>query len=79
MAKLEGMDGHFKCRYADTCDFCTNRMKKTAPLENVFKIDYCVRAPEFCARHMVYSTIGESEVPQDLMPYEVERVKEILL
>ncbi|NIR67522.1 MAG: hypothetical protein GWN76_23355 [candidate division Zixibacteria bacterium] len=67
------------CRFSASCEFYQEKISKPLPLKSVFKIDFCLRAPEFCARHMIYSTIGADNIPSDLMPYEVERVKEVLI
>lgn len=66
------------CRFSSSCDFFLEKMKNNSSLKDFFKIDFCVRAPQFCARYIICSTTGKESVPKDLMPYEIQKVKELL-
>jgi hypothetical protein len=67
------------CKFSSSCEFFLEKMKKSSSLKDFLKVDFCVRAPQFCARYIICSTIGMASVPKDLMPYEIQRVKELLV
>jgi hypothetical protein len=66
-----------KCRFSADCSFFQERMTNLPPLREVFKMDFCMGTPEFCARYMLYSATEKNLIPEDLLPYEIGRVKEV--
>jgi hypothetical protein len=40
--------------------------------------EYCLDNPGKCARFKVYKVLGMENVPKDLLPFEVDRAKEII-
>lgn len=67
-----------KCRFSRECLFFLETMPNLPPMAELFKMDFCRGIPDFCARYMIYASIGKSSVPDNLLPYEIERVKDIL-
>jgi hypothetical protein len=81
MHEVEAMNARdteeVKCRFSSECSFFQESMPDIPHMKEIFKMDFCYGCPEFCARHMLYAATGNDYLPEDLLPYEIERVKEI--
>lgn len=61
-----------KCEFIESCNFNKNGNNEE------LKKAYCDNEPLRCARFMIYQSLGESKVPDDLMPDEKMKAYEII-
>ncbi|MBN1765222.1 MAG: hypothetical protein JW860_08200 [Sedimentisphaerales bacterium] len=68
-----------ECECLSGCPFFNGRMAQTmGAIVESMKNHYCLGDNANCARHMVFRSIGKSEVPSDLLPNECKRADKII-
>jgi len=65
------------CERLLKCSIVNDSTEGTVSVEMV-KEKYCNNNYSACARYMVLKSVGGDFVPNDLMPEQVERAKEII-
>jgi len=66
------------CECLPGCPFFNDRMKEKPATAEIYKKNYCLGDSTDCARHQVKVAIGKENVPGDLYPTQVDRVKRII-
>lgn len=67
------------CPHLLVCHYYNDRLDNMPGGSNLQKIHFCENRRDKCARAMVADVLGVSSVPDDLMPYEVERARKLLV
>ncbi len=67
-----------ECKCISTCPFYNNRLAKTPLMSEILKWKYCFADSASCARYIIEEKLGESYVPDDLVPNRMDRVYQIL-
>jgi len=66
------------CECLQGCIFFNDRMANKPATASIMKQQYCLSDNTGCARYQVFKAAGKEQVPPDLYPIQVERVKGIL-
>ena len=66
------------CRYTEECSFFTDEVGYSPELWHEMKSIYCYGDWSLCARLEAAALLPEGTVPQDLMPSEHDRVKDLV-
>ena len=67
------------CECIQGCPFFNGQMAVSMPaIVESLKKRLCQGDNTNCARHMIARTIGKEHVPDDLIPNQIDRAKEIL-
>lgn len=66
------------CERLSACPVVNDSKNGSAAHAEKIKEKYCNKDYEKCARYMVLKSIGGDFIPNDLLPEEVERAKEII-
>ena len=66
------------CKYLNYCPVYQGKLADKEGMKKIFKRRYCEGDYSNCARYQIASTIGESHVPEGLLPNQNEKAKEVL-
>ena len=67
------------CECLSDCPyFQTNMLREVEAIAEMRRRKYCRGDYTMCARYMVFKALGRENVPQDLLPSEVQRAKELI-
>ncbi|MFA5423966.1 MAG: hypothetical protein WC374_08930 [Phycisphaerae bacterium] len=67
------------CECLGSCPYFENGVAKEIDvIAQVRQQEYCKADFSKCARYMVFKAIGEGNVPRDLLPFQVDRAKELI-
>jgi len=66
------------CERLDKCPIVNDSKNGTAADFEKIKEKYCTDNYANCARYMVLTSVGGDFVPNDLLPEQVEKAKEII-
>lgn len=58
--------------------FDSEIMKEIGTMAKMRQDEYCKSDYSKCARYMVYEALGRENVPRDLLPFQVQRAKELI-
>lgn len=61
------------CQYFDNCRYFKERMSTMPSTMKLVQHNYCEKLYDECARFKVTRALGESAVPDDLSPSDMER------
>jgi hypothetical protein len=61
-----------------TCPFFNEKMANMPSIKDMYKKNFCKTDNSGCARYMVFKALGKGNVPSDLYPNQVEKVKGII-
>ena len=74
-----------ECKFLKYCPLneecsenCECNIERPMSVIQHFRRKYCHLNPEGCARHKVRKELGESYLPPDLLPFDMERAEEII-
>ncbi len=67
------------CECLDWCPyFDSDIMKEIGTMAKMRQDEYCKGDFSKCARYMVYKALGRENVPGDLLPFRVQKAKELI-
>jgi hypothetical protein len=66
------------CKLVLECRFYNDRLPKMPATSEFFKIEYCHKRPDRCARFQLHETLGLKKIPDDIMPRDQQRVKDFM-
>jgi glycyl-tRNA synthetase (class II) len=66
------------CRLATECAFYQKSESDVSPLNKRLRIEYCMKSHTQCARWKIHHAIGFEWIPDNMLPYQHERTKQIL-
>ena len=66
------------CERIEKCPIVNDAANGSASDFEKIKTKYCYNNHSECARHMVLAAVGGDFIPNDLLPEQVEKVKEII-
>jgi hypothetical protein len=68
-----------ECECLPGCPFFNDKMKEKPSTAAMYKKSYCLDGNNAeCARHQIKAALGKEQVPADLYPTQVDRVKGII-
>jgi hypothetical protein len=68
-----------ECECLPGCPFFNDKMKEKPATAEMYKKAYCQEGNNAdCARHQIKIALGKENVPSDLYPSQVERVKGLI-
>ncbi len=68
------------CECLEGCPyFESDVMKEIDTMAKMRQEQYCKGDNSKCARYMVFKALGKENVPRDLLPFQVEKAKEIVV
>ena len=66
------------CECLSGCIFFNDKMAGMPSMANIMKKKYCQGEPAGCARYQVFKAKGKGNVPGDLFPNQLDRVKKLI-
>ena len=67
------------CECLEGCHYFKNPLLQDSnSLTELRKIQYCKGNFQSCARYIVFRTLGAKKVPQDLIPSDEKKAKELI-
>jgi hypothetical protein len=66
------------CECITGCGFFKDQMDRVPTVANILKQKYCYGDNSQCARYIIFCALGKDNVPRDLQPNMISRVKMIL-
>ena len=66
------------CVYCNKCTILTENGKDMPKLASLFKVQYCTDKFDQCARYQVARSFGLKEVPEFMLPSQIEWADQII-
>ncbi|HIJ78551.1 MAG: hypothetical protein OEY01_05435 [Desulfobulbaceae bacterium] len=67
-----------ECERMDRCRYFLEHLKELEAVQEMWKRKFCKGDKNQCARYMVLKELGVDQVPDYLVPTQVDKAKEIL-
>lgn len=68
------------CKYFDICLGFNTEINLNRPMSIIkyYHRKYCENKPTKCARYIVMEELDKSYLPDDLLPYEMDKAKKLI-
>ncbi len=66
------------CECLPRCPFFNDKMADKPGTASMYKRKFCQGDNSNCARHMIFRTLGGSQVPPNLYPNQVDKAEMLL-
>ncbi len=67
-----------ECNKFGTCSYCAENLANMPLTAKLVQHNYCHNLVEECARYKLFTSLGDSFVPRDLPPSDIERAENII-
>jgi hypothetical protein len=66
-----------RCEHTDTCTFFVVEVGYSPELNEAMKKRYCLEDNTECARRLAMDLVGRSNVPDEMLPTDVDLLEEL--
>ena len=66
-----------RCDLFEQCTFIDEHLANMPVTAAVQKVKYCEMNYEYCARFIAARLLGQDKIPDDLFPYDINRIYEM--